>query len=201
MPSHATPDTTPAIVAPPRVTSVEEALEFDTVYEQHFSFVWRNVRRLGVPCESVDDAVQDVFLVVHRRLAEFEGRSSVRCWLYGILANVVRDARRKTRRKDPRARGQEVPDVEDIVDVRGPTPQECAEHADAVRVLYDLLEQLEWQKREVFILVELEQMSIPEAAQALGVNTNTVYSRLRTARQAFNESVARYRAREQRRVG
>ncbi len=201
MPSQATPDTTPALVAPPGVTSVVDSLDFDTVYEQHFPFVWRNVRRLGVPCESVDDAVQDVFLVVHRRLAEFEGRSSVRCWLYGILANVVRDARRKSRRKDPRARGQEGPEIEEIVDARGPSPQECAEHADAVRVLHDLLGQLDWQKREVFILVELEQMSIPEVAQALGVNTNTVYSRLRAARQAFNETVARYRAREQRRVG
>lgn len=174
-------------------------LRFDEVYDEHFAFVWRSVRRLGTPDEQVDDAVQEVFVVVHRRMSEFEGRSSLRSWLYGIVSNVVRDCRRTTRRKDPRARG-EGPDVETLVDPEASAPDEKLERADAVRVLYALLDELDWQKREAFVLVELEQVSVPEAAAALGVNANTVYSRVRAARQAFNKAASRFRARQERRA-
>src|SRR5687767_4756436 len=71
----------------------------DEIYERYFDFVWRNVRRMGVPAEAVDDAVQDVFLVVHRRLAEFEGRSAMETWLFGILMRVARDHRRSFKRR------------------------------------------------------------------------------------------------------
>ena len=68
---------------------------FEDVYEEHFEFVWRSVRRLGVPEAALDDAVQDVFVVVHRRGSEFEGRSSVRTWLFGIVVHVARAYRRR----------------------------------------------------------------------------------------------------------
>jgi len=200
--SNATTDTTPAFVAPASASvPIGASLTFDAVYEEHFAFVWRSVRRLGSPDAHVDDAVQEVFLVVHRRLKEFEGRSSLRSWLYGIVANVVRDCRRTALRKDPCVRSAGGgPDVDSLVDPSGCSPQESLERADAVRVLHDLLETLDWQKREAFVLVELEQMSVPEVAEAIGVNANTVYSRVRAARQAFNEAAARYRAREERRA-
>ena len=67
---------------------------FREVYEEHFRFVWRSLRRLGVPESDVADAVQDVFLVVHRRLGDFEGRSKVSTWLYGISLRVARDRKR-----------------------------------------------------------------------------------------------------------
>ncbi len=76
-------------------------LDFEAIYDEHFDFVFRNVRRLGVPDAHVDDAVQEVFLVVHRRLAEFEGRSSVKTWIFGVLARVAADHRRSIRRKSP----------------------------------------------------------------------------------------------------
>src|SRR5262245_20245633 len=76
-----------------------EVREFSAFYEQYFAFVWRSVRRLGVADHAVDDAVQDVFVVVHRRLAEFEGRSSVRSWLFGIALRVARARRRSDLRK------------------------------------------------------------------------------------------------------
>ncbi len=203
MSSNATAQPTPrraATVAAP--SSVVAASSFDDVYEEHFAFVWRSVRRLGVPEDQADDAVQDVFLVVHRRLKEFENRSTVRSWLFGIVANVVRDRRRTARRKDPRVRGAgDGPDVESLADPGGRSPHDSLEQADAVRVLHELLDALDWQKREVFVLVELEQMRIPEVADAIGENVNTVYSRVRAARQAFNDAVARYRAREERRAG
>src|SRR4051794_16597314 len=74
---------------------------FEEVYEEHFSFVWRAARRLGAPAAAVDDVVQEVFLVVHRRLPEFAGRSSLKTWLFAIVLRVVRDHRRSLRRKSP----------------------------------------------------------------------------------------------------
>src|SRR5262245_19722044 len=72
----------------------ERLLSFKEVYDEHFRFVWRSLRRLGVPESDVADAVQDVFIVVHRRLGEFEGRSKVTTWLYGICYRVAHDRRR-----------------------------------------------------------------------------------------------------------
>ena len=69
-------------------------MTFKEVYDEHFRFVWRSLRRLGVRESDVPDAVQDVFLVVHRRLAEFEGRSKVTTWLFGICFRVARDRRK-----------------------------------------------------------------------------------------------------------
>ncbi len=172
-------------------------LHFERVYDEHFPFVWRSVRRLGTPDAHVDDAVQEVFVVVHRRLQEFNGRSSMRSWLHAIVANVVRNYWRSVHRKDPRARGKG-PDVETLEDARA-RADALLEQADGVRLLHMLMDELDWPKREVFVLIELEQMSVPEAACALGVNVNTVYSRLRAARQAFERAVSRYQARQQRR--
>ena len=71
---------------------------FERVYEEHFDFVWRSLRRLGVPRSALDDAVQEVFLVVHRRLAEFEGRSSLKTWLFGIAVHIALKAGRASAR-------------------------------------------------------------------------------------------------------
>ena len=77
----------------------------DGVYEVEFAFVWRTLRRLGVQVDQLDDAAHDVFLVVFRRLAEFQGRSSFRTWLFGIAHNVANQYRSKDK-KPPRRRGR-----------------------------------------------------------------------------------------------
>ena len=74
--------------------ALEGVPSFAGVYEAYFDFVWCSARRLGVPDPNLDDAVQEVFVIVHRRLAEFEGRSSIKTWLFGIVRNVSREARR-----------------------------------------------------------------------------------------------------------
>ena len=168
---------------------------FEAVYEAHFDFVWRVARRLGVPEGSVDDVVQDVFLVVHRRLAEFEGRSALASWLFAITRRVVHDHRRSARRKSDRC--QELP--AELADGGQPGPREAAARAEAVRILHGLLDQLADDRREVFVLAELEQMTAPEIAEALEVNVNTVYSRLRAARQDFEQALARRQAGERHR--
>jgi len=186
--------------APVHVEGNVELPRFDQIYEEHFDFVWRSMRRLGVPEAHVDDAVQEAFLVAHRRLPTFEGRSSLRSWIFGIVSNVARDHHRSTRRKDPTARvDADGPAVDALPDRSSPSPHDSLERADAARLLHELLLELDWDKREAFVLVELEQMSIVEIAAALGANSNTVYSRVRSARRAFNQAVERYHARERRR--
>ena len=171
-------------------------LSFENVYEQYFEFVWRSARRLGVYESAVGDVVQETFLVVHRKLGEFEGRSSIRTWLFQIARRVVHDHRRTLQRKDPRAADD--PDVDRVPTDERDAPDATAARAQAIRILQELLDRLDDEKKEVFILAELEQLPAPQIAEALGINVNTVYSRLRLAREAFNAALARHRAREQR---
>ena len=165
---------------------------FGDIYEEHFDFVWRSARRLGLTEELLDDAVQDVFLVVHRRLADFEGRSSIKTWLFGIVLRTVRGYRRSERRK-PRG---SIPVPENTIDPRATGPLESAARSEAVGLLYRFLDGLDDEKREVFVQAELEQMTVQEIAETTGVNVNTVYSRLRAARKSFNQAVARMRAQD-----
>lgn len=166
------------------------AIEFDAVYEAWFPFVWRSLRRLGVAPSNVDDATQDVFLVAHRRLGDFEGRSSIKTWLFGIALRVARDHRRLVRRKG----GHEA--LPDTVRDAGPSPHDAMERAEAARLLESLLDALDEDRRAVFVLAELEQMSAPEMSEALGVPLNTVYSRLRAARADFEKALARHQRRQ-----
>lgn len=168
---------------------------FEEVYDEHADQIWRALRRLGVPDASVDDALQDVFVVVHRRLGEFQGRSSLRTWLFGIALGVARNHRRSARRRAPEgALAAEVDDDLPAPDSRGPEGR--AQRAEAVRTLHALLDQLDEDKRTVFVLADLEEMTAPEIAAALSLNLNTVYARIRAARLAFEQAVARFREKE-----
>jgi RNA polymerase sigma-70 factor (ECF subfamily) len=189
------PDTGPgglAIAANDRGAADEQT--FEQIYEEHFDFVWRNARRLGVPDASVDDAVQETFLVLHRRLGEFQGRCSLKTWLFRVLVRVAADHRRSVRRKSPHAFGEAID--ADLVAEEGKDPHEQAVRLEGVRLLHHLLDQLDDERRAVFVMAELEQMSAPEIAEALGANLNTVYARLRTARQEFEAGAQRERARD-----
>jgi RNA polymerase sigma-70 factor (ECF subfamily) len=179
-------------VGPESTAEAVRALTLAEVYEAQFDFVWRSARRLGVGTLHVDDVVQEVFLVVHRRLCEFEGRSSLRTWLFGITRRVVGDHRRSARRKPAEPLGSIEPaDLGPGADVRMSREQDA-------RLLHSILDELDEEKREVFVLAELEQMSGPEIADALDVNLNTVYARLRAARAAFEQAVARHQAKARR---
>jgi RNA polymerase sigma-70 factor (ECF subfamily) len=178
--------------AQPRAAAVDAAT-FQRFYDDHFAFVWRSVRRLGVAPSAVDDLVQEVFLVAHRRLATFEGRSRAKTWLFGIVLNAVRHHRRSARRRPIAAEA----DLDAIVS-EGGGPLERTEERQAVQILYSLLDALDDDRREVFVLAELEGLTAPEIAELTGANVNTVYGRLRAARQAFEAAVARLRARERR---
>ncbi len=167
------------------VPSTAPAQSFQAIYAEHVDRVWRSLRGLGVPGPSVEDAVQDVFLVVHRRLAEFEGRSTVRTWLFGIVLRVAKNHRRQERRQG----GCDPLDLE-VAD-GGPGPHEEAATAEALQRLAEVLGDLDEPKREMFVLTDLLEMTAPEIAGALGINVNTVYSRQRKARLAFAAALAR----------
>lgn len=159
---------------------------FETIYREHYAFVWRSVRRLGTPDAELDDLVQEVFVVVHRRLGDFEGRSAITTWLFGIAYRVVRDHRRSAA---ARAKREAL-----ATGGRPPTePDRKLSRTQAAGVLDDLLAQLDEEQRAVLVMADVVNMTAPEIAELTETKLNTVYSRLRLARQAFETALVDYR--------
>lgn len=165
---------------------------FRSVYHDYFSFVWSWTRRLGVPTDALDDVVQEVFVVVHRRLDTLERPESLRSWLYSIVRRTASTYHRGRRMRS----GRESPEPfeYELANALQPSPLDLAVLSDDLQVLWRLIGTLDPRKRDVFVLAELEEMTVPEIAEAIGIPLNTAYSRLRAARQEFNEAFADYSA-------
>lgn len=159
-----------------------DSAEFGALYRQHFAAVWRTLRRLGVAPAFVEDAAQEVFLTAFRRWDDFEGRSSQRTWLLGIAIRVASDARRKQRPTEA---------VSEAWASGASGPEAVTAAREAVRQVEALLAQVDAERREVLVLVDVEGYSVPEVAEATGVNLNTLYTRLRSARQQFEALLER----------
>lgn len=172
------------------------ALPFAELYESHFVFVWRTALRLGTPECNLDDVVQEAFIIAYRRQDQFEGRSSLKTWLYGIVFNVVRAHRREMGAKHPAALHPELRHDPDVLADAADGPHEHAAKREAARFVDQFLQGLNQDQRDVFVLAELEQLTAPEIATVLDTCLNTVYSRLRLARSEFAKAVARYRGRD-----
>jgi RNA polymerase sigma-70 factor (ECF subfamily) len=153
-------------------------------FEQHFTMVWRSLRRLGVADVALDDAVQDVFLVLHRRWADFQHQSSLRTWIYGISLRVASDHTRRARRERARWSPEE-PELESSAE----SPDHLYQQREAALILRAALAQLEDKEREILVMIDLEERSVVEAAEAIEINLNTAYSRLRRARQSFEKAL------------
>jgi RNA polymerase sigma-70 factor (ECF subfamily) len=164
---------------------------FEQVYERFFEFVYRNARRLGVPPSAADDVVQEVFVVLHRRLAEYDGRATLQSWVYAILANTVRDYRRAFRRRHALLVAVEQVDQSGAEASSG-LPERRAQLKQDMALLMRLLDELPEGQRELIVLADLEQMSVPEICECVGGNSNTVYSRLRVARENLKTKLARH---------
>jgi len=170
---------------------VAAAPDLAAVYEAHFRYVWRCLRGLGVGDAHVDDAMQDVFVVVQRRLPEFDGAVALRTWLYAIALRIARKYRERVRREPA-----------SLEAARDSQPELALEHSGEGAAIQNerlalarlALSALSDEQREVFVLARVEQMSAPEIAGVVGIPLNTVYSRLRAARLAFEAEVARQRA-------
>lgn len=183
------PSTETTNISSPKASDVAH---FDEIYREFFAFVWRSARRLGVEPASLDDVVQEVFVIAHRRLSSFEGRSSLRTWIFGITLRVARDHRRARARKPLDADSEP-----HLLCDASPGPSERLERTEAIQLLYRILGELCEEQREVFVMADLEQMPMSTIAATLDINENTGYGRLRAARRSFNESLARHRARDE----
>ncbi|HTJ83528.1 MAG TPA: sigma-70 family RNA polymerase sigma factor [Polyangiaceae bacterium] len=177
-----------ALVAEPLPERAADPAAVRRIVVENHAFVWRSLLRLGVPRADVDDALQHVFLVVSRRLADVvEG--SERAFLYGVCLRVASRARRSE------ARRREVADSGEIERVDpGARPDELLERARARALLDEILEAMPLDLRSVFTLFELEQLTMVEIAELLGVPQGTVASRLRRARETFTEHRKRIEA-------
>ncbi|HEY4159534.1 MAG TPA: RNA polymerase sigma factor [Polyangiaceae bacterium] len=175
------------------VSNAESAdLSFEGVYREHFSFVWRSLRRLGVRESDIADTVQETFLIVHRRLAEFEGRAKLTTWLFRIALRVASDYSKRAHVR------REVFDDSGFAELSDPTADVEANRAgrDDVRLLETALAALSLEQRAAFVLFELEGLSTTEISERLALPLGTVYSRLRKARALFEKAVSRERRSE-----
>lgn len=162
------------------------ALEFRSLYDDQVAFVWRNLRRLGVTPGDVEDRVQEVFVVAHRRLASYEERGhGPRAWLFQIVLRVASEWRRHRRRHPEDVDGGLAQELE-----RTEADQtELLARREALDQLDVALASLDVDKRAVLVLHEIEEMTAPEIAESLALPVNTVYSRLRVARQQLEAAL------------
>jgi RNA polymerase sigma-70 factor (ECF subfamily) len=158
---------------------------FAEIYGQHFDFVWRSLRHLGVAPPALDDAVQEVWLVVHRQLPQFEGRSKVTTWLFGVALNVARNQRRKARPSS----GAEA--AVDEMPSRAPDPEKLLVAQDAWLEVQRFLDMLDDVPRAIFVSALLENLSPAETADAMGLDVGLVYRRVRALRRAFARRLGR----------
>jgi RNA polymerase sigma-70 factor (ECF subfamily) len=166
---------------------------FATFYRRHHARVWRTLSCLGVPDDELDDAVQDVFVVVYRRMGDPERYQSIKSWLYAVARRVAW----RQRRTGARARNK----LQQVA--REPTPSqtppdEAVARQQAVRFVRRFLDVLDEEQRTVFVLADIEGLTAPQIAEVVGAKVATVYSRLRLARRRFAQAVARQGARHRR---
>jgi RNA polymerase sigma-70 factor (ECF subfamily) len=171
------------VATTPLSAELEQAVT--ALYRQHHAFVWRNARRLGCADDWVDDAVHEVFLVVSRRLAEFEGRSHERTWLFAITYRVVQRLRRDRSRQQAQ--------LQRYGEQRSPGVARTAEQHEEAQYLRYLLTRLPPAQQLVLILVELEGFASTEVAETLGIPAGTVHSRLRAAKQQLARAIEQER--------
>ena len=162
---------------------------FRAMRHAHFEFVWRSVRRLGVPTADVDDAAQHVFILAARKL-ESIARGSERSYLFGVALRVASHARRAIKR-----RGEVADDLLRGHEDSAPGADELVEQRRARELLDEVLQTLPIDVRAVFILFELEQMTLAEIAEMIGAPQGTAASKLRRGRELFQAEVARLKAR------
>jgi RNA polymerase sigma-70 factor (ECF subfamily) len=163
-------------------------LDFRAVFLEHHAFVFRTLAHFGVPRASLDDTTQEVFAVVHRRLGDYDGHTALRSWLWGIARHCAMSWQRGEQRSKRRLEVVQVP--------RDPSiPDEELERRRELELAEACLARLDEAHRDVLVLTEIEGLSAPEIAEILGIKLNTVYSRLRVARERFQRALAKARAR------
>jgi RNA polymerase sigma-70 factor (ECF subfamily) len=177
-------------------TQPAEGSELDRIYAEHFRYVWRCLRALGVPDSALDDAVHDVFVVVQQKLAGFDGQAQVTTWLYAIALRIARRARATARKEAWRFAPVDGTDETGgehsaLRSAAGDEPEQALERGERLSLARRALARLDDDKREAFVLSQVEQRSAPEIADITGLPLNTVYSRVRAAKTAFRAELGR----------
>ena len=146
------------------------------VFDEHARYIWRTLRHLGIPDADAPDVCQEVFLTVHRKLASFEGRSSLRTWLYGICIRLASEHRRRPYVRNERAA------AEPVIEAGARAGHEPDTRFEQRATLQRLLALLDEDKRTVLVLYEIEGFSMKEIAEIVRCPLQTAYSRLHAGR-------------------
>jgi len=163
--------------------TIAPALTLAEVYRCHAGFVWRVLRRLGVADAALEDVVHDVFLVVHRRLPEYDGRAALTTWLFGVARGVASNHRRGVARAQRKLSVAPTP-------AAGPDPELRTEQAQLAEFVRGFLQGLDEDRRLLLELADIEGLKVPEIAEILGMNLNTAYARLRALREQLSRALA-----------
>ncbi len=190
----------PALIPPSDVKTMAEAfpvavkaaggLDVEAVHAAHGDFVWASLQRLGARDADLEDRFQEVFMVVHQRGGDFEGRSRITTWLFGICLRVMAAHRRRAWVRRERATGS-LPEGQ-----ADGSPDASFEHAEAQARLREILDVMDLDRRAVFVMAVIEEMPADEIATIVGAPLGTVYSRLHAARKQFDETLRRLEARD-----
>ncbi|HEX2736169.1 MAG TPA: RNA polymerase sigma factor [Polyangiaceae bacterium] len=158
--------------------------------------VWRVLQRMGVPTRQLEDATQDVFLIAHQRWSSFRGDSPRKTWILGIALRVAANQRRRSRRPadDP---GLDFKDVELQPAYEASSPFELTSRREAQHELQELLAELEEEPRALVVLVHCEDLSICDAALALGMSARRAYGLLERAELKMRKTLERRKARDE----
>ncbi|MEI9949507.1 MAG: sigma-70 family RNA polymerase sigma factor [Pseudomonadota bacterium] len=171
----------PSKPCPPGISpAATNGLSIDSLIAQHYAFIWRVLRGLGLSRADAEDATQQVFMIAARKLDSIDP-DRARSFVYGAAVRVANNARRGLRRRREVLASQ-TPD-EPESESRG--PEKMAELVQARELLAKVLDQLEENHRRMIVLAEIEQLEVPEIASLEGVPVGTAASRLRVAREKF----------------
>ncbi len=181
------PVATPRVAAAPRLDAVRPALP--QIYEECFGYVWTCLKRLGVWERDLEDAAHDVFLVVHRRLADYDPSRPIKPWLAGISARVASEFRRRAQHRREVVSEDVHMESASVHQSHVPSAETALDDKRRRDLVQRALEQLAFDRRTVLVLHDIEGHAMPEVAAALDVNINTLYARLRSARQDFAAAV------------
>jgi RNA polymerase sigma-70 factor (ECF subfamily) len=177
----------------PRVSTL---LDLSSIHDEHAEFVWLSLQRLGVRDDDIEDLLQEVFVVVHRRVDSFDGSARMTTWLFGICMRVVAGYRRRAFRRREQLAAQIPEQTTDLEE----SPEEVAIAQQRRDRLHAVLEAMDLEKRAIFVMYELDELPCEAIAKALGVPIGTVHSRLHSARRAFRAALARQEALDARRA-
>lgn len=166
------------------MTTAEVALDFARVYRANLDYVWASLRRLGVSGADLEDVAHEVFLVVHRKLVEYDRARPLRPWLFGIAYRVASEHRRKHARRA----AQELED--ELAASESSSPEKQTVKRQAIELARKALDAIDEEARAVFVLAELDGVAVTEIAETLAIPVNTAYTRLRRARLAIANAIS-----------